>query len=167
MSNYHGIEENSILNGVGVRTVLWFSGCSHRCSGCHNYTTWDKCGGKKFDENAMSELLQTLSYEWISGLTISGGDGLMPYNVDATIEVCKKVKEVYPHLTIWIYTGYTYEEVMQNEKRRKAVELCDVLVDGKFIKELSSPNKKWVGSENQRVIDVKKSFELNQVVLFD
>lgn len=158
---YHNITKNDMLNGDGLRSVLWVAGCSHGCKNCHNPITWDICGGIPFDEAAKEELLVSLEPDYIFGITFSGGDPLHTQNRDEIGELIKEVREKYPNKTIWVYTGYTWNEV----KDLPYLKLVDVLVDGPFVEELKDVNLPWRGSSNQRVIDVKKTLETDEIML--
>lgn len=160
---YHNITTDDMLNGDGLRTVLWVAGCCHQCEGCQNPITWDIDGGLPFDEAAESELFEKLSPDYISGVTFSGGDPLHPQNRDEITALAKKCRERFPEKTIWLYTGYTFEEI----KELEITGYCDVIVDGKFVKEQLDPKLHWKGSLNQRVIDVRETMRLNKIVLFD
>lgn len=160
---YHNITTDDMLNGDGLRTVLWVAGCEHRCKGCHNPITWDIDGGIPFDEEAETELFEKLAPDYISGITFSGGDPLHPQNRGEVTRLCKKVRELFPEKDIWIYTGYRFEEIRELE----LVPLVDVIVDGEFVDTLFDAKLHWKGSANQRVIDVKKTLDLGNVVLFD
>lgn len=149
-------------NGSGLRVVLWVSGCSHRCHGCHNQITWDEKSGLVFDEEAKAEIFSQLEKDYISGLTLSGGDPLFFNNRQDVTELLKEVKERFPQKNIWLYTGYLWEEI----KDLPLIKYVDILVDGRFISELKDNNLKWRGSSNQRVIDVKKSLENGSAVLY-
>lgn len=149
--NYHDIRKDDMLNGEGLRVVLFVSGCDHSCLGCQNPQTWDCNSGIEFDEVAMDELLDKLSPPYISGLTLSGGDPLHSYNRQKVLEICKRVKHEYPNKTIWLYTGYDYEEIKNNE----IMKYVDVVVDGKYEKDKTDANYEWAGSTNQRVIRLK------------
>lgn len=159
--NYHNITKDDMLNGDGLRVVLWTAGCTHCCNGCQNPQTWDASGGIEFDKAAEDELFEALSKEHISGITFSGGDPLHPFNRETVLRLAKKVKDTLPNKTVWLYTGFLWEEV------KKAIDLTniDVLVDGEFIKELNDNNLKWIGSSNQRIIDVQKSLKEDKVIL--
>lgn len=159
---YHNITTDDMLNGDGLRTVLWVAGCPHRCQGCHNPITWDIDGGIPFDEAAEAELFEKLSADYISGITFSGGDPLHPQNREEVTRLAKRVRAEYPQKTIWLYTGYTWEEISDLE----VVALCDVLVDGRFEKGLFDAKLHWKGSSNQRVIDVKETLEHGKIVLW-
>lgn len=160
---YHNITTDDMLNGDGLRTVLWVAGCPHRCQGCHNPITWDVDGGIPFDEAAEAELFEKLSADYISGITFSGGDPLHHANRDEVTRLAKRVRAEYPEKTIWLYTGYTWDEISDLE----VVSLLDVLVDGRFEKNLFDAKLHWKGSSNQRVIDVKETLEHGKIVLWD
>ncbi len=150
---YHNITRDDMLNGDGLRVVLWLSGCSHCCKGCHNPITWDPNGGLKFDVAAREELFDVLSKDYISGITFSGGDPLHPANSLDVRNLMTEIKERFPDKTIWLYTGSSWEEIARNPM----MSMIDVLVDGEFVQELADPKLRWKGSSNQRVIDVKKT----------
>lgn len=160
---YHNITTDDMLNGDGLRTVLWVAGCPHRCQGCHNPITWDVDGGIPFDEAAEQELFEKLSADYISGITFSGGDPLHPQNREEVTRLAKRVRAELPEKTIWLYTGYTWDEISDLE----VVALADVLVDGRFEKNLFDAKLHWKGSSNQRVIDVKETLEHGKMVLWD
>ena len=157
---YHNITKDDMLNGDGLRVVLWVSGCSH-C--CQNPITWDPQSGLVFDEAAKEELFEQLGKSYISGITFSGGDPLYFQNVPEVTALAKEIKEKYPAKTIWLYTGYLWEELQGKEILR----YLDVLVDGRFDTEKKDIALKWKGSSNQRVIDVQKSLEEGSVVLHE
>ena len=158
---YHNITKNDMLNGDGLRSVLWVAGCNHGCKNCHNQITWDICGGIPFDDVAKAELFEALEPDYVSGITFSGGDPLHTQNRDEIGALIKEVREKYPNKTIWVYTGYTWNEV----KDLPYLKLVDVLVDGPFVEELKDVNLPWRGSSNQRVIDVKKTLETDEIML--
>ena len=161
--NYFAITKDDMLNGEGLRVVLWVAGCEHHCKGCHNPYTHDVNGGIKFGQDALEEIFKELEKDYISGFTASGGDPLHPKNRYEMGQLCKLIKEFFPNKTIWLYTGYTFEQV----KHLKALEYTDVLVDGKFVQELADVRYKWAGSTNQRIINVQDSLKLGKVVLED
>ena len=134
---YHNITTDDMLNGDGLRTVLWVAGCTHRCEGCHNPITWDIEGGIPFDEAAEAELFDKLSEDYISGVTFSGGDPLHPQNRDDITRLATKIKADFPEKTLWLYTGFDWDEI----KELDIIPLLDVVVDGRFIKSLVSRNK--------------------------
>lgn len=150
--NYQGITLTSFNNGKGMRTVLWVSGCEHHCKGCHNPNTWDVNGGRPFDEGAKEVIFRELRRTWSDGLTLSGGDPLHSANRDDVTKLAKEVKAAFPDKTIWLYTGYLYEEV----KDLEIMKYIDVVVDGQFVEELADEAYKYAGSTNQRIIYVKE-----------
>ena len=158
---YHNITKDDMLNGDGLRVVLWVSGCEHACPGCHNQITWDENCGLVFDENAENEIFEQLNHNYISGITFSGGDPLYKANVKCVQSLAQEIKKRFPQKSIWVYTGYGYEEV----KDLPIMKYVDVLVDGKFVLALKNTKLKWRGSSNQRVIDVQKSLKEGRVVL--
>ncbi|WP_373261877.1 anaerobic ribonucleoside-triphosphate reductase activating protein [Hungatella hathewayi] len=158
--NYHDIKKCNMLNGEGLRCVLFVSGCSHRCEGCHNPETWNPESGIPFDKKAWDEIVNELEKDYISGLTLSGGDPLNEANLDDILNIVKFSKMLFPDKTIWIYTGYTYNDLQKDsskngKKRKEILEYCDVLVDGKFEQNLMSEEYPFAGSTNQRVIKQK------------
>lgn len=159
--NYHNITKSDMLNGDGLRVVLWVSHCEHECKKCQNPQTWDKNSGIKFDNVAIEEIFEELDKDYISGLTLSGGDPLSTINREEILNLIKEVKHKYPNKTIWCYTGYLYEEI----KELDHMKFIDVLVDGRFVERLSKPSPMWCGSSNQRIINVKQSLKENKVVL--
>lgn len=160
--NYHNITYDDMKNGDGLRVVLWVSGCDHYCPECQNPVTWDPNDGLIFDENAARELKNLLEKDYIDGLTLSGGDPLYEGNRSIVTTLCESVKEAFPDKTIWLYTGYCYEDV----KDLPVMDSIDILVDGPYVEKLRDVNLKWRGSSNQRVIDVQKTRELGKIVLW-
>lgn len=158
---YHNITKDDMLNGDGLRVVLWVAGCGHHCKGCQNPITWDPNGGLEFDEEAKAELFEALHHDYISGITFSGGDPLFFGNREAVTGLAKEIKEKFPDKTIWLYTGFTYETI----ETLPIMEYVDVLVDGEFIVEQKDTSLYWRGSSNQRVIDVRNTRKTNQIVL--
>jgi anaerobic ribonucleoside-triphosphate reductase activating protein len=184
--NYHNITYPDMKNGDGLRVVLWLSGCSHHCYNCQNPQTWDANSGILFDDAAREELFRELDKDYISGLTLSGGDPLNESNLDGVLDLVNQIRILYGNTkTIWLYTGYEwkilqiitgtpfgYDEEIEKiieiqEKRRKILRQCDVLVDGKYIDSQRDPSLKWRGSANQRVIDIQKSLQEGKVILWD
>ncbi|MBO5828755.1 MAG: anaerobic ribonucleoside-triphosphate reductase activating protein [Paludibacteraceae bacterium] len=164
--NYHKIEKTSIANGEGIRVVLWVSGCSLHCRGCQNPKTWDLNSGRLFDKEAKKELFEALDKPYIQGITFSGGHPLEPENVEEVINLAKEIKEKFPTKDIWLYTGYSWEEIYYKQISRVLLYI-DVLVDGKYIDEQRDLTLKWCGSRNQRVINVKESLKENKIVLYN
>ena len=158
---YHNITKDDMNNGDGLRAVLWLSGCDHCCKECQNPVTWDANGGLPFDEEAKEELFSILEKDYISGITFSGGDPLFLGNREDVTALAREIKEHFPKKTIWLYTGYLYEQVA----KLPVMELVDVLVDGPFEVDKKDNLLHWVGSRNQRVIDMKRTRETGNVVL--
>ena len=158
---YHDITKDDMKNGDGLRVVLWVAGCSHHCKNCHNPITWDPEGGIPFDAAAEQELFTALNKPYISGITFSGGDPLHPANRDEVARLIRKVKEKNPKKTIWLYTGYLWEEI----KDLDSISEVDVLVDGEFVEEEKDAKLHWKGSANQRVIDVPDTLRKYEIVL--
>lgn len=176
-------------NGDGLRVVLWLSGCSHHCYNCQNPQTWNPDSGIPFDESAKQEIFNELSKDYISGITFSGGDPLHENNLDEVLKLVQEISISFPEKTVWLYTGYTWNFIMNYEltsdfteedvlfdyhmkkdfemiKRKNIIKLCNVLVDGEYIDEQKDLTLKWKGSKNQRCIDVKESLVQNKMVLY-
>ena len=149
--NYHYIKKDDMNNGDGLRTTLFLSGCSHFCKNCHNPETWNENSGINFTKETLYEIFKELDKDYIDGVTLSGGDPLYINNIEQVYNICKSIKEKYKDKTIWLYTGYTLEEILKDKDKLKILNLCDVLVDGEFVQELSDINYKWAGSTNQNI----------------
>lgn len=172
--NYHKIEKTSVANGTGVRVVLWVSGCSLHCKGCHNPETWSLNSGKPFDEEAKNELFEAIDKPYIQGITFSGGHPLEYENLPTVYDLIKEIKERYPQKDIWLYTGYTlsindFDNTVDicwdnGLLRNYILNLCDVVVDGRYIEELRDITLRWRGSSNQRVIDVEKTLKQGKII---
>lgn len=167
--NYHNITYPDQNNGPGLRVVIWVSGCSHHCLECQNPQTWDENSGILFDNPAKEEVIKQLKNKYISGVTWSGGDPMHEDNVETVLEFTEKIHDLFPEKNIWLYTGYTFEEIMNdaNLKRKQLLDLCDVLVDGEYKKELRDISLHWCGSSNQRIIDVKNTLKENKIILYE
>ena len=175
--NYHNITHDDMNNGDGLRVVLWLSGCSHHCYNCQNPQTWNPNSGIPFDESAKQEIFNELSKNYISGITLSGGDPLCENNLSEVLSLVEKIRNLFQNKTIWLYTGYLWENLInvncpldsewENRILRKSIiELCDVLIDGEYIDKQRDITLKWRGSSNQRVIDVRQSLAQNKIVLY-
>ncbi len=163
---YHNITHDDMLNGEGLRVVLWLSGCEHLCDGCQNSFTSNYEGGLDFDKTAKEELFSSLKKDHINGVTFSGGDPLYHANRPELISLIQEINEAFPNKTIWLYTGYQYEEILKKDMLGKNLNLIDVLVDGKFNQKLIDIKYKWAGSTNQKVIDIKKTLKEGSIVLY-
>lgn len=159
---YHNITHDDMLNGDGLRVVLWVAGCTHHCPQCQNPITWDVEGGLPFDEEAHQEIMADLEKDYVSGITFSGGDPLHPDNRGAVGALIEEIKAKYPQKTIWLYTGFVWDEI----KNLPFVPKIDVLVDGPFQIDKLDVKLHWRGSSNQRVINVKETLRLGQMVLW-
>ena len=172
--NYATIKWTDIANGEGVRISLFVSGCTHRCKNCFNEVAWDFHYGLPFDESVEEKIIKELGSDFIAGLSLLGGEPLEPQNQEALLPFIKKVKARYPQKTIWCYTGFvfnaktgTLEETKKNTPYTKElISLFDVLVDGAYVEELKDIRLKFRGSSNQRVIDVQKTLEKGECVLY-
>ena len=192
--NYHTITYPDQNNGDGLRVVLWLSGCSHHCFNCQNHQTWDINSGIPFDESAKEELFRELDKDYISGLTLSGGDPLHEANLDGVLDLVNEIRLLFPNKSIWLYTGYEVKikkypyvdgnddykiknqynfvitqpskDARKNLIRNGIINSIDVLVDGKYIDSQRDITLKWRGSKNQRVIDIQKSLQQNKLILY-
>lgn len=151
--NYHNIKHDDMLNGEGLRVTLFVSGCARHCNHCQNPQTWDPNSGIPFDADAMREILDYLSRDYIAGLTLSGGDPLYETNLHTVTTICAMCKLLEPTKTIWLYTGAYWEDVCQLPLMR----YIDVIAEGPYQEGMRDTHKPWVGSSNQRVIDVQET----------
>lgn len=169
--NYAQLKKRDIANGTGVRVSLFVSGCTHHCNGCFNPETWDFKYGQPFEKECEDEVMAFLEPSYIRGLTVLGGEPMEPANQTALLPFIKKVKERYPEKDIWFYTGYTFESDLQNDGRAvcdatfELLSYIDVLVDGEFEIDKKNFRLRFRGSENQRIIDLKRSLSSGETVL--
>ena len=161
------IDKASISNGTGVRVVLWCAGCTRKCHGCFNPETWDFNAGKVFDDKAKQFLFEQLSKPYIKGLTLSGGHPLEKPNRDTIYCLLKEVKEKFPLKDIWMYTGYKWEDIQNIREIQRILTLVDVLVDGPYIDEQRDITLAFRGSKNQRIIDVQRTLQQGEVMLYE
>ncbi len=159
--NYYNITYDDMLNGEGLRVVLWVCGCDHFCPKCHNPGTWDENGGLPFTEETKQEIFSYMQKDYVSGITFSGGDPLYKNNRGTVLNFAKEIKEKFPKKDIWLYTGFMYEEVFELPN----FEYIDVLVDGEFKIDLFDEKLYWKGSSNQRVIDLVKTRETGKICI--
>lgn len=169
--HYSKINKNDIANGIGIRVTLFVSGCTHHCKGCFNPETWDFSFGDEFSKETENELLKALEPSYIDGLTLLGGEPMEPQNQRALVYFLEKMKRLYPTKTVWCFSGYTFEELLGESRARcevteKILNLIDVLVDGEFIEELKDISLRFKGSSNQRIIDVKKTLQSGQIIIW-
>lgn len=171
--NFATIKFNDIANGTGVRTSLFVSGCTHKCKGCFNSEAWDFNYGEPFTKEIEDKIIKSLDSDFIDGLSLLGGEPFEPENQKALYPFLKRVKEIYPNKDIWCYTGYLFDKELLNDSRAKTditldmLSLIDVLVDGRFIESQKNISLNFRGSENQRIILVKQSFEKGEIVLHE
>ena len=167
---YGNLKKCDIANGIGVRVTLFVSGCTNHCPDCFQPQTWDFRYGKPFTDDTRAEIFAELDKPYINGLTVLGGEPFEPENQRALLPFLKKVRERFPKKNIWCYTGYLFDKELLGESRARCectdemLSLIDVLVDGEFVQELYSVALAFRGSENQRIIDVKKSLETGEIV---
>lgn len=169
---YAEIKYPDIANGLGVGVALFVQGCPFHCDGCFNEVTWDFDGGKEFTKDTLKELNDLMSGSYVERVSILGGEPLAFQNREGVYRFVKHVHTYFPDKKIWLYTGFTWEALNADiTKRReptigKITSLCDVIVDGRFMQDQKDISLKFRGSSNQRVIDVKKSLEAKEIVLY-
>ena len=169
--HYSTIKDCDIANGIGVRITLFVSGCTNHCKNCFQPQTWDFNYGEPFTEETEEKLLEMLKPDYISGLTLLGGEPMEPQNQKALVPFLKKVRKAYPNKNIWCFTGFTYEVLKTDgshprcEVTDEMLSLIDVLVDGKYVDELKDLTLQFRGSSNQRLIDMVKTRENGEVTL--
>lgn len=159
--NYNKIRKMDISNGPGVRISIFMQGCSFHCKGCFNEETWDFKKGKELNEDTINKIIELAKPQYISGLSVLGGEPLHPKNIQGTLELIKKFKQTYPNKTVWVWTGFLFDDIKED------ISNIDVLVDGRFDITKSDPTLKWKGSKNQRVINVKKSIKNKKIYLME
>lgn len=169
--NYADIKICDAANGIGVRVSLFVSGCTHYCKGCFNKEAWDFNYGSLFENTEIQYIISKLSPDYISGLTILGGEPMDPHNQSGILPLIKKVREIYGDTKdIWIYTGYLYDKDLINGKVGECPEckdilsMIDIIVDGPFIESEKDLTLRFRGSRNQRIINVKESIKANKIV---
>lgn len=173
MANVIKIKKFSIENGSGIRTSIFFSGCEFACPGCFNSDIWDFNKGKPFTREIYETEIKPTINEHIAGISLLGGEALHPKNIEAASNLVDWFRQDFPDKSIWIWSGYLWDELMERCKKSEEDDLCwtlcniDVLVDGRFIESQKDLSLKFRGSRNQRIIDVPKTLEEGSVVLFD
>ena len=155
------VQYSSSVDGTGFRDVLFVSGCPHRCEGCHNPQTWDYHAGVRVK---LGEVYEKLTNSSITNITISGGE---PFEQASSLYYLVSEIKKNTDKTVWIYSGYTFENIIFDKEKRSLLEICDVLVDGRFEKDNTELNMRFKGSLNQRIIDIKKSLEKGEAVLLE
>lgn len=172
---YSQIRSMDISNGSGVGISLFVQGCHFHCKGCFNQETWDFNGGKEWTDDIENKFIKLANNSYVKRISFLGGEPLADENIETVFNIIQKLKKYYPQKQIWIFTGYTWENLMNKKSKNSllrltAVVLSDVLADGQFQldkQDINHKKVKWVGSINQRVIDIKKSFQANKIVLYD
>ena len=169
---YSKIKVNDVANGPGLRVSLFTSGCTHHCKGCFNAETWDFAYGSPFTEETMEALLEALRPDYVQGFTLLGGEPFEPENQEGILNLIKRVREELPSKDIWIYTGFTLEELLEGTRAstplvKDILKNIDVLVDGRFVEALKDITLKFRGSSNQRLIDVKETIKNNRIELLN
>ena len=170
--NYCGIKKCDIANGLGVRVTIFVSGCTHHCKGCFQPETWDFGYGDEFTKETEDEILEALKPDYIHGLTLLGGEPFEPCNQRVLVEFLKRVKKEYPNKNIWAYSGYLLDEELLKPSRARCevtdemLSMIDVLVDGEFMLEKKNISLQFCGSENQRLIDMNKTRETGEIVIW-
>lgn len=171
--NYGEIKSCDIANGIGVRISLFVSGCTNHCKNCFQPQTWDFNFGEPFTSDTEEKILKMLEPDYIDGLTVLGGEPMEPSNQQALYPFLLKVKEKMPNKTIWVFSGFTLEEMREEggysncDVTEKILSIIDVLVDGRFVEELKDITLRFRGSSNQRLIDMKKTYEQGSIVLWE
>ncbi|MCR5099756.1 MAG: anaerobic ribonucleoside-triphosphate reductase activating protein [Butyrivibrio sp.] len=170
--NYGEIKEIDIANGIGVRVSLFVSGCTHHCKGCFNEMTWDFNYGKPFTKDEEDRIIELLKPAYVTGFTILGGEPMEPSNQAVLRPFLERVKEAVPDKTIWVYSGYTWEELINPDYKRAHTEdtipmlqMIDILVDGEFMMGKKNLSLRFRGSENQRILDVRRSLTFKKPIL--
>ena len=163
---YSKIKFNDVANGPGLRVSLFTSGCKHHCKGCFQPETWNFTNGELFTLDTQKFIIEKSNNKYIAGLSLLGGDPLD--NVDGILPLLKKYREVFGSTkTIWLWTGYLFEEIINDKKMSQVLPFLDVLIDGQFKEELKNITLKFKGSSNQKVIDVSETLKTGELVLYN
>lgn len=166
--HYAKIKRFDIANGVGIRTSVFVSGCSNKCKGCFNQELWDKNYGQEFTDGTIKEILDSIDKPYIDGLSILGGDPLEYYNLEMVDKLIVEFRKRFGfNKSIWMWTGYLLEDIINDDRRWEVVRKLDYLVDGPFIQKKKNLKLKYRGSENQRIIDMQNSQTFNTLILKD
>ena len=177
---YNQIRECDIANGEGIGVALFVQGCHFKCKNCFNPDTWDFNSGKEWTQETEDKLIELANRPYIKRLSILGGEPLADENLDGVLHLVNRFRLLFPNKSIWIYSGYTWNQVMnpvitddfnpsRDEllvKRKEIVKQCDVMVDGRYVDSQRNPSKKWAGSNNQRAISIQESIKQGKVVLY-
>ncbi len=161
---FAGIDKFDMNNGIGIGATLFVQYCTHHCDECQNKSTWSKNGGMSFTQKNFDELFNVLSRDYVTRLTLSGGDPLD--NIEFSNFIADEFKRIFPRKELWIYTGYQFETLIKDEKYSKILKMCDVLIDGEFMIDKKDLSLQFRGSRNQRIINVQESLNKNEIVLW-
>lgn len=170
--NYGAIKKCDIANGVGVRTVLFVSGCTHHCKGCFQPKTWNFDYGERYTKETEDEIIESLRPDYVDGITLLGGEPFEPENQRELVKLLRRIKKELPQKTVWSFSGFTYEELTGDsravcEVTNEMLSMLDVLVDGEFVEAKRNISLRFRGSENQRLIDMNKTRKEGKIVLWD
>ena len=170
--NYGAIKKCDIANGVGVRTVLFVSGCTHHCKGCFQPETWNFDYGERYTKETEDEIIESLRPDYVDGITLLGGEPFEPENQRELVKLLRRIKKELPQKTVWSFSGYTYEELTGDsravcEVTNEMLSMLDVLVDGEFVEAKRNISLRFRGSENHRLIDMNKTRKEGKIVLWD
>jgi len=170
--NYGAIKKCDIANGVGVRTVLFVSGCTHHCKGCFQPETWNFDYGERYTKEIEDEIIESLRPDYVDGITLLGGEPFEPENQRELVKLLRRIKKELPQKTVWSFSGYTYEELTGDsravcEVTNEMLSMLDVLVDGEFVEAKRNISLRFRGSENQRLIDMNQTRKEGKIVLWD
>lgn len=170
--NYGAIKKCDIANGVGVRTVLFVSGCTHHCKGCFQPETWNFDYGERYTKETENEIIESLRPDYVDGITLLGGEPFEPENQRELVKLLRRIKKELPQKTVWSFSGYTYEELTGDsravcEVTNEMLSMLDVLVDGEFVEAKRNISLRFRGSENQRLIDMNQTRKEGKIVLWD
>lgn len=163
--HYSQIRKMDVSNGEGLGVSLFVSGCPFRCYNCFNKETWDYNYGKPWTEESKKEFLSLLNNDRIKRVSILGGEPMADDNVEEILSLLREIDEKYPDKYVWLYSGYTYEQLIENKIKKDCLRLVDYLVDGLYVHELRDMKLKYRGSSNQRVIDVAPSLYHDEIYL--
>lgn len=170
---YADIKQYDVANGPGVRVSLFVSGCNHRCKNCFNEEAWDFKFGNEFTEKEADRIIEYMKPDYVAGITLLGGEPMEYVNQKGLLPLVRRIRETYPHKSIWCFTGYLFDkDILENmyekwAETRELLSCFDVMVDGKFVEELKNLSLRFKGSSNQRTIDVQKSLAARKVVLME
>ena len=179
--NYAQIRSMDISNGEGIGVSLFVQGCDFHCKNCFNSETWEFSKGQEWNDKTKNQFLKLIETPFIQRVSILGGEPLHPKNVQNVLKIVDEIRVSYPTKNIWLYTGYTWEEIMYPvvtddlnleryyiiKARKELLSKCDVLIDGRYVDELRDISLHWRGSSNQRVINVQETLKQNQIVLWE